>query len=101
MDNGSTAAPAGSGAPALIAGRYVIGESFASGGTGTVHLGRIVGAGGFSRVVAVKRLFPAVARDRGLREMLLQEARPGSRLRHPNVLPPPAVVQQENDIYNV
>jgi len=73
--------------PALIAGRYMLGELFASGGTGTVHLGRIVGAGGFSRVVAIKRLFPAIAGHRGFREMLLEEARLVSRIRHPNVVP--------------
>jgi eukaryotic-like serine/threonine-protein kinase len=101
MENGITAPAAANQAPALIAGRYVVGESFASGGTGTVHLGRIVGAGGFSRVVAVKRLFPAVAGDRGFREMLLAEARLVSRIRHPNVVPALDVVQVNDDVYIV
>ena len=60
---------------AAVAGRYVIGDSFASGGMGTVHLGRVVGAGGFSRVVAIKRLFPRSAEDAAFRQMLLEEAR--------------------------
>jgi serine/threonine-protein kinase len=101
MENGSKV-PAGSDRPpALIAGRYVLGESFASGGTGTVHLGRIVGAGGFSRVVAIKRLFPGVAADRGFREMLLEEARLVSRIRHPNVVPALDVVEENQDLYIV
>ena len=70
-----------------IVGRYVIGETFASGGMGTVHLGRILGAGGFSRVVAVKRLYPWFASDGEFRQMLLDEARFVSRIRHPNVVP--------------
>jgi serine/threonine-protein kinase len=101
MQNGNAVPPASSGVPGLIAGRYVIGESFASGGMGTVHLGRIVGAGGFSRVVAVKRLFPYASRDRGFREMLLEEARLVSRIRHPNVVPALDVVEEGDDIYIV
>ena len=101
MENGITAPAAANQAPTLIAGRYVVGELFASGGTGTVHLGRIVGAGGFSRVVAVKRLFPSVAGDRGFREMLLAEARLVSRIRHPNVVPALDVVQVNEDVYIV
>jgi serine/threonine-protein kinase len=100
MEKGSKV-PAAGGGSASIAGRYVIGESFASGGTGTVHLGRIVGAGGFSRVVAVKRLFPGIAAHRGFREMLLEEARLVSRIRHPNVVAALDVVEEEQDLYIV
>jgi serine/threonine-protein kinase len=85
----------------LIAGRYVVGESFASGGMGTVHLGRLVGAGGFARVVAVKKLFPGLAADRTFREMLLDEARFASRIRHPNVVPALDVVEADRDLYIV
>ncbi len=87
--------------PALIAGRYMVGEPFASGGMGTVHLGRIVGAGGFSRVVAIKRLFPSAANDRAFREMLLEEARLVSRIRHPNVVPALDVVEDGRNLYIV
>jgi len=85
----------------VIAGRYVIGKSFASGGVGTVHLGRLCGAGGFSRVVAIKRLFPIHAGDAEFREMLLREGRLASRIRHPNVVPTIDVVQTEKDVYIV
>ncbi len=85
----------------MIVGRYVIGETFASGGMGTVHLGRIRGAGGFSRVVAVKRLYPWLARDGEFRQMLLDEARFVSRIRHPNVVPTLDVVEADQDLYVV
>jgi serine/threonine-protein kinase len=85
----------------VIVGRYVIGETFASGGMGTVHLGRIRGAGGFTRVVAVKRLYPWLAGDAEFRQMLLDEARFVSRIRHPNVVPTLDVVEADKDLYVV
>ncbi len=89
------------GAAVAIAGRYVIGEPFASGGMGAIHLGRVHGAGGFARTVAVKRLFPGFANDAAFREMLLDEARLVSRIRHPNVVPTLDVWEEENDLYVV
>jgi serine/threonine-protein kinase len=68
---------------------------------GTVHLGRILGAGGFSRVVAVKRLYPWLAGARDFRQMLLDEARFVSRIRHPNVVPTLDVVEADKDLYVV
>jgi serine/threonine protein kinase len=85
----------------LLAGRYLLGESFASGGMGTVHLGRAVGASGFSRVVAIKRLFPGFATDGSFRQMLLDEARFASRIRQPNVVPILDVVEAGRDLYVV
>lgn len=85
----------------LLAGRYVLGEPFASGGMGSVHLGRIVGASGFSRVVAIKRLFPGFSGDGSFRQMLLDEARFASRIRQPNVVPILDVVESERDLYVV
>ncbi|MCC6897521.1 MAG: serine/threonine protein kinase [Polyangiaceae bacterium] len=68
-------------------GRYVLYDPIASGGMASVHLGRLIGPVGFSRVVAVKRLHPAYARDQGFVTMMLDEARLASRIRHPNVVP--------------
>jgi serine/threonine-protein kinase len=89
------------GAAIATAGRYVIGESFASGGMGAVHLGRVRGAGGFARTVAVKRLFPGFANDAGFRQALLDEARLVSRISHPNVVPTLDVWEEQNDLYVV
>jgi eukaryotic-like serine/threonine-protein kinase len=53
----------------------------------TVHFGRLVGAVGFSRIVAIKRLHPHLAKDKEFTSMFLDEARLAARVRHPNVVP--------------
>ncbi len=88
-------------AATAVAGRYLIGDSFASGGMGTIHLGRVRGAGGFARTVAVKRLFPGHAHDAAFRQMLIDEARLASRIRHPNVVPTLDVWEEQDDLYVV
>jgi serine/threonine-protein kinase len=67
-------------------GRYELFDEIASGGMATIHLGRICGAGGFSRAVAIKRLHLAHASAPEQAATLLDEARLASRIRHPNVL---------------
>jgi serine/threonine-protein kinase len=52
----------------------------------TVHLGKARGAFGFSNTVAIKRLFPQMAKDPEFVAMFLDEARLASRVRHPNVV---------------
>ncbi|MCC6646964.1 MAG: serine/threonine protein kinase [Polyangiaceae bacterium] len=68
-------------------GRYVLCDPIAAGGMATVHLGRLVGSEGFSRVVAIKRLHESFALDPDFRAMFLDEARLASRVRHANVVP--------------
>ena len=53
----------------------------------TVYLGRISGAGGFQRFVAIKRLHPHLAREPEFVQMFLDEARLAARIHHPNVVP--------------
>jgi serine/threonine-protein kinase len=52
----------------------------------TVHLGRLLGAAGFRRLVAVKRLHLHLAQDPYFRSMLIDEARLAARVHHPNVV---------------
>jgi hypothetical protein len=66
-------------------GRYVLFDEIASGGMGTVHLGRQDGLAGFTRCVAVKALHPHLAKDPQFVAMFLDEARLAARVRHPNV----------------
>lgn len=73
-------------APGHTVGRYVLYDEIASGGMATVHMGRLIGPVGFSRVVAVKRSHTAYAKDPGFVAMMLDEARLASRVRHPNVV---------------
>ena len=74
-------------------GRYLIFDEIGGGGMAKVHLGRALGAAGFSRVVAIKRVHAAKADDVDYATMLLDEARLAARIRHPNVVPTLDVVQ--------
>ena len=64
----------------------------------TVHFGRLDGAGGFSRVVAIKRLLPHLVQNHEFTEMLLKEARLAARVRHPNVAATLDVVATKGDV---
>ena len=82
-------------------GRYAVYEEIGAGGMATVHFGRLVGSGGFWRIVAVKRLHPHLATDPSHRRMLLGEARLAARLHHPNVVPTLDVMTWGGDVYVV
>ncbi len=84
-----------------MVGRYALYKEIASGGMATVHLGRIVGAGGFSRPVAIKRLHAQFARDPSFVAMFLDEARLASRIFHPNVVAPLDVVSTDGELFLV
>jgi eukaryotic-like serine/threonine-protein kinase len=82
-------------------GRYALYRSIGSGGMATVHLGRLIGTAGFSRVVAIKRLHPQYARSPEFRAAFLDEARLAARVRHPNVLPTVDVVAEQDELFLV
>jgi serine/threonine protein kinase len=84
--------------PTARIGRYALFEQFAAGGMATVHFGRLDGAGGFSRVVAIKRLLPHLVANGEFTEMLLNEARLAARVRHPNVVATLDVVASKGDV---
>jgi serine/threonine-protein kinase len=84
--------------PALIAGRLLLCEEFAAGGMASIHFGRQLGAAGFVRTVAVKRLHPHLARDPELVAMFVDEAQLAARIRHPNVVSTLDVVQHEGEL---
>jgi serine/threonine protein kinase len=84
--------------PSARIGRYALFEQFAAGGMATVHFGRLDGAGGFSRVVAIKRLLPHLLQNREFTDMLLNEARLAARVRHPNVVATLDVVASKGDV---
>jgi serine/threonine-protein kinase len=77
------------------AGRYVLYDEIASGGMGSVYLGRLEGPAGFSRTVAIKRLHPHLAKDPEFAAMFMDEARVAARIVHPNVVPTLDIVQWE------
>lgn len=66
--------------------RYEILAELARGGMGTVLLARVAGAGGFSRLYAVKLLHKHLMYDSEFVDMLLDEARIAARIHHPNAV---------------
>jgi serine/threonine protein kinase len=68
-------------------GRYVLYAPIARGGMATVHIARLVGADGFNRIVAAKRLHPQFTEDPDFVAMFRDEAEIASKIHHPNVVP--------------
>lgn len=102
--------PRSSGAPvaaeverprALIAGRYELFGAIESGGMATVHFGRLLGPGGFSRTVAIKRLHPQLAKESVFVSMFLDEVRLASRIQHPNVVATLDAVEEGDELFLV
>jgi serine/threonine-protein kinase len=84
-----------------VVGRYALYGEVAAGGMATVHFGRLVGAVGFSRTVAIKRLHPQFAKDPDFVAMFLDEARLAARIQHPNVVSTLDVVALEDEVFLV
>jgi len=64
----------------------------------TVHLGRLLGPAGFSKIVAIKRLHPQFATDPEFLSMLIDEARLASVISHPNVVSSLDVVVEDEQL---
>ena len=79
-------------------GRYAVYEPIAAGGMASVHLGRLCGPVGFSRIVAVKRMHQRYAMDPEFVAMFLDEARLVARIKHPNVMPTLDIVANEREV---
>jgi hypothetical protein len=65
----------------------------------TVYFGRLVGAVGFSRSVAIKQLHPQFARSPEFVAQFLDEAQITARIRHPNVVSVLDVVAREGELF--
>src|SRR5262249_54049678 len=74
---------------------FVIGR----GGMGSVEVALERAAGGFERIVALKRLLPEQARDARHKEMFLREARLAALLAHPNVVHAFAFGELHGELY--
>src|SRR5690606_6814462 len=81
-----------------IVDRYAIYDEIAAGGMATVHFARLLGAQGFRRTVAAKRLLPHLTRDQEFSLMLVDEARMAARIRHPNVVSTLDIVQTDTEL---
>ncbi|MGE5186258.1 MAG: protein kinase domain-containing protein [Acidobacteriota bacterium] len=66
-------------------GRYELVTQIGRGGMAELWLGRLLGFGGFSKLVAIKRILPHLVGDPRFVQMFLNEGRIAARLSHPNV----------------
>lgn len=67
-------------------GRYVLEGHLGDGGMADVFRGRAMGAEGFTRAVAIKRIRADVRRDPTFAEMFIAEAKILAGLQHPNIV---------------
>jgi hypothetical protein len=63
-----------------------------------VYLGRMAGAAGFVRTVAIKRLHPHLAEEPDFVSMMIDEARLAARVQHPNVAQTLDVVTEDGEL---
>ncbi len=82
-------------------GRYALFDQIAEGGMATVHLGRLVGPVGFSKIVAIKQMHESAARNPDFVAMFLDEARLSGRVQHPNVVATYDVIAQGGEAFLV
>ena len=69
-----------------LASRYQNGAKLGTGGMADVYAGTSVGAEGFARPVAIKRVLPGFSEMPEFAAMFVDEARLASRLDHPNIV---------------
>jgi hypothetical protein len=86
------------GATGSGAGSYRILFELATGGMGVVALARHHAAGGFERLVVIKRIHPHLLANRDVADMLVDEARLASQIQHPNVVPVDDVVDAGGEL---
>jgi eukaryotic-like serine/threonine-protein kinase len=85
MDGRSRVASQPSHPGTYFIGRYRVVDDIGVGGMATVHLGRMDGAGGFQKWVAIKRIHPHLVENEQIIKMFLDEARIAASISHPNV----------------
>src|SRR5882757_11339111 len=69
-----------------VPGKYRLERRLGGGGMAEVFIGSTMGAEGFSRRVAIKRVLPGYSDNAGFAKMFIAEAQISSQLVHPNVV---------------
>jgi serine/threonine protein kinase len=69
-----------------VLGKYRLDQRLGGGGMAEVFLGSMVGAEGFSRKVAIKRVLPGYSENEAFARMFVAEAQISSQLTHPNIV---------------
>lgn len=67
-------------------GRYYLTQKVAMGGMAEIFRGKSIGAEGFEKIVAIKRILPHFSEDEGFVTMFKDEARVAAQLTHANVV---------------
>jgi serine/threonine-protein kinase len=82
-------------------GRYELLLPIARGGMGQVWAGRLRGARGFNKLVAIKTVLPMEGSEGRLESMLLEEARIAALIHHPNVVQTIELGEHDDKLYLV
>jgi serine/threonine-protein kinase len=82
-------------------GRYELLAPIAKGGMGQVWVGRLRGARGFQKLVAIKTLLPASEDSARMERMLFEEARIASSIQHSNVVQTLELGEHQGALYLV
>ncbi len=82
----------------LLLGSYEPLLELATGGMATVYAARLVGAGGFERLVVIKRVHQHLLSSAEFRDMFRDEARVAALIHHPNVVPVIDVVEWQGEL---
>jgi serine/threonine-protein kinase len=69
----------------VVAGRYEILDEAGRGGMAVVWRAKLCGDAGFSRTVAIKQMYPYLAREQVYIDMFIEEARIGAQLADSNI----------------
>jgi len=69
-----------------VSGKYRFGRLIGGGGMAEVYEATAIGAEGFARPVAIKRMLPALSLDPSFGQMFVNEARIASLLHHENIV---------------
>jgi hypothetical protein len=69
-----------------VSGKYRLDQRLGGGGMAEVFLGSTMGAEGFQRRVAIKRVLPGFSDNEAFARMFVEEARISSQLVHPNIV---------------
>ncbi|HSK05036.1 MAG TPA: serine/threonine-protein kinase, partial [Kofleriaceae bacterium] len=69
-----------------VSGKYRLDQRLGGGGMAEVFLASAIGAEGFSRKVAIKRVLPGFSDNEAFAKMFVDEAQLSSQLVHPNIV---------------
>lgn len=67
-------------------GPYVLLQKLAAGGMAEIYKAKLAGAGGFEKIVALKRILPEYSHNAEFIQMLIDEAKLAARLTHGNIV---------------